>query len=385
MTNKVNNSLANPLAAPQREKAGSQTFDKYLYQYHWALCRALDAHKQSNDYVVFVELHEDVILSNSTDPEKAFFEFNQVKNLSNSPLNHKSISKFKTKTKKIKATATTKATTETKITENSILGKMLLSTKDKPFFEKINQHNLVATCGFKLDLDTNNSNFSVIKIGQLSEQALKEINDAITKEIGVTELPATLTFIVPNLPTIGFQETTIGRISQFVEAKYSGKKCNASNIYRLLIDELYKKGTVSYDFAIWSDLLENKGLTGENIEHVINANTENMGFEALLNDFNDIALELGFTKLHQKRAFKNEMERYHQSTYAARTSLDIHIHDELQKLTTQNIHIFNTQGTAKYINYVITLISEDIKEKMNLDINKIKAALAVELLVKCNE
>ena len=67
---------SNPLAAAQRETAGAQTFEKYEYQYHWALCRILGAHENYNDYAVFIELHEDVVLATSTDESVARFEFN---------------------------------------------------------------------------------------------------------------------------------------------------------------------------------------------------------------------------------------------------------------------------------------------------------------------
>ncbi|MBG5689166.1 DUF4297 domain-containing protein, partial [Pseudomonas aeruginosa] len=81
----------NPLAAAQRERAGAQTFEKYEYQYHWALCRILGAHENSDDYVVFIELHEDVVLATSTDESLARFEFNQIKNVNATPWNQKKL------------------------------------------------------------------------------------------------------------------------------------------------------------------------------------------------------------------------------------------------------------------------------------------------------
>jgi DNA-binding CsgD family transcriptional regulator len=53
----------NPLATQQREKKGAETFSKYDYQYHWALCRLLDEHHANQDYAIFVEYHEDVVLA----------------------------------------------------------------------------------------------------------------------------------------------------------------------------------------------------------------------------------------------------------------------------------------------------------------------------------
>ncbi len=69
----------NPLALKQREKKGAETFAKYDYQYHWALCRLLDQHQNKSEYAIFVEYHEDVVLADSLDIAKAKFEFNQIK------------------------------------------------------------------------------------------------------------------------------------------------------------------------------------------------------------------------------------------------------------------------------------------------------------------
>jgi len=45
----------NPLAqASQREKSGSDTYRKYNYQYHWALCRIIEEHDQGSEYALFM-------------------------------------------------------------------------------------------------------------------------------------------------------------------------------------------------------------------------------------------------------------------------------------------------------------------------------------------
>lgn len=72
----------NPLAVPQREKVGARTFDKYEYQYHWALYRIIDEQKTNNEYALFIELHEDVVIADALDVGVANFEFNQIKNIS---------------------------------------------------------------------------------------------------------------------------------------------------------------------------------------------------------------------------------------------------------------------------------------------------------------
>ena len=70
---------SNPLYTPQREKAGAQTFGKYMYQYHWALYRIFKEHEVGKEYAVFIELHEDIVLADSLEVAQVKFEFNQVK------------------------------------------------------------------------------------------------------------------------------------------------------------------------------------------------------------------------------------------------------------------------------------------------------------------
>lgn len=357
----------NPLDAPQREKAGATTFAKYLYQYHWALCRILDAHKNFNDYVVFVELHEDVIFSDSMDEANANFEFNQIKNIQSSPLKHKLLIKT------------------TKKNKNSILGKMLLSTVGKPFFDKINQYQLVASSGFDLPLKVSGKDLSIIKIGELSDECIMEIKTAIEKEIGVKDLPSTLTFVKSNLPSIEFQNVAVGRISKLVDEKFPNKKCNVQNIYRVLMDDLQRKGSVSYDFSEWVDLLKNKGVTSKQVEQVICANTESQGIERITNHLDNISNELGLTAFHQKIAFEQAIKTYYQKIYIDRSLLNLDIQHNLKKLTEQFYGIFTTQGLHKYIEVVLDALTDDMKQKLNNDKTYIKSAIIYELLEKNDE
>src|SRR5680860_1269923 len=73
------NKAKNPLYTEQREKSGAKTFMKYLYQYNWALFQIIQNHGNRKDYAVFVELHEDVVTTDSLDVNNARFIFNQVK------------------------------------------------------------------------------------------------------------------------------------------------------------------------------------------------------------------------------------------------------------------------------------------------------------------
>ncbi len=70
---------SNPFIHSSKEKAGAQTFGKYMYQYHWALYRIFKEHEVGKEYAVFIELHEDIVLADSLEVAQVKFEFNQVK------------------------------------------------------------------------------------------------------------------------------------------------------------------------------------------------------------------------------------------------------------------------------------------------------------------
>lgn len=85
--------MDNPLAVAQRESAGAESYDRFEYQYHWALCQAFSAYRNAKDFAVFMEYHEDVIIADSLDKEKVKFTFNQVKANSSVRYTTKSLTK----------------------------------------------------------------------------------------------------------------------------------------------------------------------------------------------------------------------------------------------------------------------------------------------------
>ncbi len=360
---------SNPLAAAQRETVGAQTFEKYEYQYHWALCRILGAHENSDDYVVFIELHEDVVLATSTDESVARFEFNQVKNVSSSPWNKK------------KLTSVPRATT--KIVTNSILGKMLKGVREKPFVDKLNSLDLVATCGFNLPPKTDGLKLSIISMGDIHDDCLKDIQAAIDKELGTFPIPKTLRFITPDLPASGFQDVAIGRISKLVDVKAPGTKCNASTIYRVLIDDLHRKGSVVFDFTEWNNLVKNKGTTHSDVERVISSYTESRGIDAFLQDFEDILIDLEL-KSNRRIQVRRAFERYHNAVRLERTLIAIDNQQAVKDTVERNFEAFEEQGAKEFMEQALASLSETTKKNL-VDLESTQAAIIYELLSKCHE
>lgn len=360
---------SNPLAVAQREAAGAQTFEKYEYQYHWALCRILGAHENSDDYVVFIELHEDVVLATSTDETVARFEFNQIKNVSSPAWNQKKLTSVPKATKR-------KAT-------NSILGKMLQGIREKPFVDKLNSLDLVATCGFNLTPKMEGLKLSIITIGDLHDDCLKDIQAAIDKELDTYPLPKTLRFITPDLPASGFQDVAIGRISKLVDVKAPGAKCNASTIYRVLIDDLHRKGTVAFDFTEWNSLVKNKGTTHSDVERVISSYTENKGIEAFEKDFEDILKDLELES-HKRIQVRRAFERYHNAVRLERTLIAIDNQQVVKDMVARNFESFEEQGVKPFMENVLLSLPETTKKNL-VDLEATQAAIIYELLSNCHE
>lgn len=293
---------SNPLFNSQREKAGAQTFDKYSYQYHWALYRIIREHDMTNEYAVFIELHEDVVISNSLDASIAKFEFNQVKT-NKTPFN-------------------TFQLVVNKKGGNSVLGKLVKSGIAKPYANAIESLNLIATNKFSLELKKKDVDLNIIRKEDLSDNQLKELEDALKKELSITELPSNIKFIYSDLPGNNYQTFLIGAIAELINKLFHGSYSNPKDIYTLLIDELYRKGKVTYDFKLWDELLKNKALTSIQVTRVINEFTNLKDEAKIESEFNNICDELGLKSIETKK-LKRSFSRYRRQRISNRSSLQI--------------------------------------------------------------
>jgi hypothetical protein len=333
MTDKKEN---NPLFDGQREKAGASTFDKYSFQYHWALFRVITNHSDQKEYAVIIELHEDVVVSNSLEVDKAKFEFNQVKT------NNASFNTYQLVKKKKSG--------------SSVLGKLIKGITGKPYASKIDTLNLIATQKFNLELEKKDVDLKIIRKEDLSKGQLADLEKELKKEIDLDELPSNLRFIFSDLPDSNYQEILIGIISRVITSLFPGSYYNSESIYTLLIDELYRKGRVTYDFAKWDELLKNKALTSLQVTKVINDFT-NIKDEAKIEaEFNNICFEMGLKSIQAKK-LKRSFDRYKRQRISNSSTLqkdttsffvdqiEKAINDGIQELTILIDRIFTSAPT----------------------------------------
>lgn len=357
-------SVSNPLLSPQRETAGAGTYEKYEYQYHWALFRALTEYELGHEFVIFVELHEDVILSTSLEGDSANFQFNQIKNVSGAPWTVKKITARKKAGKDLK---------------NSVIGKMLQGVEGKSFKDKVEQLNLVATCGFKFKLKDDTLNLSLVKIGHLHDDCVNDIEAAISKELGPVKLPASLGFIKPDLPANGFDHFVVSKISEVVDKQGSGAFSNIRNIYRVLMDDLRKKGVVTVDYESWDDLLKNKGLTNLDVERVTSLNTKFAEPDKIETLFEQIVAEMGL-HIGQRTNLKRAYKKYESDKKYTKTTVQLDVGRKIEVAVKNNIVIFEDSGICEFLEQCVKAIPEESVKTFQNN-NFLHGAIIYELIL----
>jgi len=350
--------IDNPLYRQQREKAGAQTFKKYMYQYHWALYKILKEHKNDKEYAVFVELHEDVVLANSLDVKKVNFEFNQVKT-NKSKFNSDNLIKLKN--------------------GSSVFGKLVQSTMCQDYSNIISSINLVAANGFTLKPKYKGFETDNICVNDIDSSELEKLSNAIENELGENKFPINIHFIVPELPEKSTEDVIIGQIATIVSKLFPESSTKAESIYRTLIDELTRKGSVTLDFQEWSELLDKKALTSITVSQIINQFTISQTDEQVYKKLDDYLDDLGLNTL-SKRKWEQSFKKYYLQRVGNKNIYQLDIKKELLKIIDKNIEKCNDE-IKSLLELCIQSLPTKVATKFVNDID-IKTAILCELILK---
>lgn len=347
---------SNPLAEDvQREKSGSDTHRKYNYQYHWALCRILEAHEDECDYALFIECHEDVVLASSLNPDSAMFEFNQVKE---TVKKHTSNSLFSL------------------VGKNSTLGKIILDSTGKSFADKIDKINLVSTGGFDLKLEKEGLNLDIIELGSLADEEISALEEKLEKELPGVSLPTNLSFVLPDLPPKDFRNAVKGRILTLLDRINPGGHNNTGLIYSILIEDLDGKGEDTFDYLEWERALKKKAITSQQVQRIIESNIKRKVDTDLTSSVNEVLLEYDYKSL-RKRNIRRAFQRYYNRRLGRRDTLLIKFSDHVRHFEEANI------GTFEEVSLMEKAIRESLPtvfKKQFDDEDSIIAAILYELL-----
>lgn len=350
--------MVSPLADKQREKKGAETFGKYEYQYHWAFKKLLDEHEKKQEYAIFVELHEDVVFANSLEKETAEFEFYQVKeNSGSSQYTVASLTKINSGSK------------------NSILGKLISSYHGKTFRDVISSASLVSTSGFSSAMIKDDLALEEITATDLKLKSLATFKSRILEELEIDECPVNIRFIVPKILPDSQRESVISSIVDLISSAYPNSQCDAVNIYRVLIDELHRKGQIKYDYSKWDSLLREKALTSITVKNTIEAHSSIKGldeFEAVASDLLS-EMNLGFSK---RRDLLRSVKSYYTRSISSNSNFSIKFREEVRVLYSQRKHL----STEKMVQQIESLLPSNLKKDLS-DEFKVRAAIICEVVV----
>ncbi|MEI7267163.1 DUF4297 domain-containing protein [Pectobacterium versatile] len=274
----------NPLASPQRESAGADSYDRFEYQYHWALYQAFSAYSTTKDFAVFMEYHEDVIIADSLDKAKVKFTFNQVKANASGSYTTNNL------TKRAKGKNGDKP---------SLLGKLCTSVHNRKYLDKVTELNFVSTVGFNFS-PKNGLKLKSMCLSDLNSDDFNSITGALKNEVSDFEsFPQDiLKFVYSDIPLQSYYEHTITKITDSVEVVFPKFSLKPKDIYRVLMDSLRIRGKDTFDYDKWDDALAHKALTYSDVHNVVTKGIsgENSGIELeaakyIINDLVLSALE----------------------------------------------------------------------------------------------
>jgi hypothetical protein len=277
---------SNPLYVSQREKAGAVTFDRFNFQYDWALYEFLERYKLNHVSIVFVEFHEDVVFSSSLNADDARFVFCQVKAGASANFNKKSL------VKRIKQ-------------KPSVLGKMFTSVGDMKIASRVDKVRLVATGGFKLELAEKGFQLEEIPWDALHQDTADEIGAALAAELGTDCALEKLHFHKPQLPELQHRRAVIGLIADLISERVPNGVADCREIYLVLQDELRRKGTHTWDYSDWQSLVRNKGLTGQRVDALFEQYASSATVTDLLADFEYTTADLRYEPRERRRLYQS--------------------------------------------------------------------------------
>jgi hypothetical protein len=302
-----------------RERSGSISASRFDFQKDWSICKLIECHQASSDYVIIFDWHEDLIIMDSEyDP--------------------KSVSFYQIKGKK-SDNWTLKQLIESKTAKDgtlllSIIGK-LYDCKSKFDLETISL-NFVSNARFSVRLADQSTSKAKneICIIELSDTDKSTLRSKIKEEHGLTTDPIyeNITFLkVLDLSLEGSKAHTQGKIADFLESLKPGGKFNLPSVYRMLFDEVRRRTNYDIDIVAYQDLLSNKAIGKSQFEKIIDATGINKDYDEIWKVIEPILTNNGM-KFQEIKKLKQAWNKL-----------------ELEKMNPNNNYLLNIIETIKII------------------------------------
>jgi len=258
----------NTLNEKEREKIGLDTQLRFNYQTNWAITYILDKVIKNQEFVIFMEYHEDVITADSCQiTDNIEFEFYQIKTTQTN-FTLENICKYDASSK-----------------SNSVLGKMILGVENKSFKKHVKKLCLLSTSNINFDEKINVMGAAKF-LKDLKQDEITKIFNYLKIELNEIDMgyKDIICFEKANLPFENSESTTKGKILEFIEKKYGPVSSKVSSIYTALWDDLRIKHDFLLSYDNWDECVQKRGLRSDEVTSILATNI-NLGIETDLKNF----------------------------------------------------------------------------------------------------
>jgi len=243
---------------PQRENAGSRSANRFNYQQVWAFNYVLKELSKTNNFVLFMEFHDDIVILDSvTDPHR--IDFYQIK----------------TDDKKARYITPSKLAKDFDKypTKMSIMQKLIHNYT--LFGNDTNSLHVVSNKFFNFKVlkdETESTNRTSIILNEINNDNNKKIKngmcDACWKKNNCKdECNKLIYFDVSDLDLLSYEETVLGRFVNYIHSTgYDCKLQKVKTIYHTILGEIRRINNCEKTSGKLDDLISNKSISKAEFE-----------------------------------------------------------------------------------------------------------------------
>lgn len=257
------------------ENAGPRASNRFEYQINWGLNLLLKMEEKNEDYIMILDYYDDIVVCNS-DSNSEYIDFYQVKTKASGLWTMGGLTGCSVGDNNLKTPES-----QTEVSEGlSIIAKL------------INHVNKFEDCR-KLYFVTNSSLTQTIYgasdekviFEMLKSSAKKAIKEKIQKELGHIDddVFEKLVFIQNQMNIGDYEQTMLGKISQFLKSKFN-LVTDSAIVYETLIGELRKRNRYEPIIQNQEELLKYKAISHKEFCDYLETLTLQKGFNELRKD-----------------------------------------------------------------------------------------------------
>lgn len=338
------------LAVPQRENAGSRSSNRFNYQQVWAFNRMLEMLKEGQEFLLFMELHDDVIVLDSTS-ESQLVDFYQIK----------------TDTKPSRYIKTSFLTKDAKkYPEKMSIAQKMIDNFSK-FKSDTGAIRIVSNKKFDFgELKSGDKSIerAIVSLSEINESEFNKLKQGMCQACHLSEPDCghvctdLLYFDVSFLDLASYEDTILGRfINQLGELGIESTISKTKSIFYTILGEIKRVNNWESKAYNKSELLQRKAISKTDFLNLINQLKEEMP-DDLWNNIQEYLIKDGFSTFEVNK-IRKEWKKYHINAMDVEDYSLQTIKGEVQKVI-EEVSFDNSKEFADYI-YTSIKDKRDVK------------------------